>query len=89
MLRKNVVASYDVLVDEQQALFDQMSNLGREKDYKVQKIEKQYDSEIDKLIRKQQAIALQIEIAKRYVSSVGCEDAGIVSKATKSTTTKK
>ena len=39
---KTVTDSYNKLINKQQILTDQMSNLGREKDYKVQKIEKEY-----------------------------------------------
>ena len=35
--RKTVVDKYDELMKEQQFIMDTISNLGREKDYKVQK----------------------------------------------------
>lgn len=80
MFKKDVIESYDVLVEKQQKLQDEMSNLGREKDYKVQKIEKQYDSEIENLIRKVKAIDLKIEIAKKYVNGVSAPKAELIKK---------
>ena len=71
---KTVTDSYNKLINKQQMLEDKMSNLGREKDYKVQKIEKKYDSEIDKVTRELQAVALQIDSVKIYVSKVGESD---------------
>lgn len=71
---KTVTDSYNKLINKQQILTDQMSNLGREKDYKVQKIEKEYDSKIDKIVRELQAVVLQIDAVKIYVSKVGESD---------------
>lgn len=71
---KTVTDSYNALINKQQKLEDTMSNLGREKDYKVQKIEKEYDSKIDKIVRELQAVALQIDAVKIYVSKVGESD---------------
>jgi hypothetical protein len=71
---KDVVKTYNNLIKHQQMLNDKMSNLGREKDYKVQKIEKKYNSKIDDLIRLQNGIELEVEIAKRYVSDVEVEN---------------
>lgn len=68
---KTVTDSYNKLVDKQQNLTDKMSNLGREKDYKVQKIEKEYNSKIDQITRELQAVALQIDAVKIYISKIG------------------
>ena len=78
--RKTVVDKYDELMTEQQFIMDTISNLGREKDYKVQKIEKEYDSKLDILYRKAAAIDLQVEIAKRYVANTVVDDANPVAK---------
>lgn len=83
MFRKDVVKSYNALLKKQQKLMDGMSNLGREKDYKVQKIEKKYTSKIDSYIRQQQAISLKVELVKRYVGSTDYEKAEIVNKIKK------
>lgn len=68
---KTVTDSYNKLINKQQYWADKMSNLGREKDYKTQKIEKKYDAEIDKATRALQAIALQIDAVKLYISKIG------------------
>ena len=80
LFKKDVIKSYEALVRKQQKLMDEMSNLGREKDYCVQKIEKKYNSKIDNLVRNQQAIALQVEISKRYVNDVNCDNSDIIKK---------
>lgn len=67
----SVIDKYDELIKKQQRLMDDMSNTGREKDYKVQKIEKEYDSKIDIITRKLQAVALQIDTVQRYIASTG------------------
>lgn len=68
---KTVINKYEHLVRRQQTLIDNMSNLGREKDYKVQKIERDYNSQIDNITRELQAVALQIEGVKKYVDAIG------------------
>jgi hypothetical protein len=80
LFKKDVIKSYEALVRKQQKLMDEMSNVGREKDYRVQKIEKKYNSKIDNLVRSQQAIALQVEISKRYVNDVNCDNSDIIKK---------
>lgn len=68
---KSVINKYDALVKLQQNLINEMANTGREKDYKVQKIEKEYEAKIDVITRKLQAVALQIETVQRYVAATG------------------
>ena len=68
---EKVIGKYNGLVGKQQNLIDKMSNLGREKDYKVQKIEREYNSEIDNVTRELQAVALQIDTIKRYIQAIG------------------
>lgn len=66
-----VIDKYNSLIGVQQNLIDKMSNLGREKDYKVQKIEREYNSKIDNVTRELQAVSLQIETIKKYVQAIG------------------
>ena len=66
-MKIDVIKQYNDLLKRQQDLNDQMSNLGREKDYKVQKIEKQYQSQIDNLIRDQEALAIVITNIEDYI----------------------
>lgn len=68
---KSVISKYDALVKRQQNLMNEMANTGREKDYKVQKIEKEYEAKIDVITRELQAVALQIETVQRYVALTG------------------
>lgn len=67
MKKIDVVKNYNDLLKEQQRLNDEMSNLGREKDYKVQKIEKHYQSQIDNLVRDQEALAIVISNVEDYI----------------------
>lgn len=83
MFNKDVVKSYNALLRKQQKLNDGMSNLGRERDYKVQKIDKKYTSKIDNNIRQQQAVSLKIELIKRYVGDTDFEKANLVNKVKK------
>lgn len=66
-MKIDVIKQYNDLLKRQQDLNDQMSNLGREKDYKVQKIEKQYQSQIDNLVRDQEALAIVIANIEDYI----------------------
>lgn len=66
-MKIDVIEQYNDLLKRQQDLNDQMSNLGREKDYKVQKIEKYYQSQIDNLVRDQEALAIVIANIEDYI----------------------
>lgn len=66
-MKIDVIKDYNDLLKRQQELNDKMSNLGREKDYKVQKIEKQYQSQIDNLVRDQEALAIVISNVEEYI----------------------
>lgn len=68
---EKVIGKYNKLVGKQQYLIDEMSNVGREKDYKVQKIEREYNFKIDNITRELKAVALQIDTIKRYVQAIG------------------
>lgn len=78
--RIDVINTYNNLIKKQQALADEMSNIGRQKDYEVQKIEKKYQSKIDNLVREQAGLSMLVDSAKRYVEEVSCDQADIVSK---------
>lgn len=66
-MKIDVIKDYNNLLKRQQDLNVKMSNLGREKDYKVQKIEKQYQSQIDDLVREQEALAVTIVNIEDYI----------------------
>lgn len=75
---KEVLNKYDLLLKKQQKIVDELSNLDKEKAYRVEKIEREYNSKIDNKLRESQAISLQIETVKRYVDCVDCENASAV-----------
>lgn len=77
------VKCYQELIKRQQETMTKLSNVGREKDYKVQKIEKKYESQIDDLVRELEAIDLQIDVTKRYIGATSCEKAEIIKKVNK------
>lgn len=83
-MRKNsVTKQYSALVAKQQKEHDSMSNLSRERDYKVDKINRKYQAKIDASLRKQQVYALQIEMAKRFVTDVDADTPATVLKPKK------
>lgn len=86
MLNKNAVTkSYNKMIKRQQHQLDKMTNLGKSRDLKVEKIYNKYQAKIDNIIRKEKATNLQVEIAQRYVTdiSISCNNASIVNKTTK------
>lgn len=81
MMRNNdTIKHYNDLLEKQQQLNDEMSNLGREKDYKVQKIEKQYQSKIDSLVREQEALAITIANVEDYIKKISVSNNNLVAK---------
>lgn len=66
-MKIDIIKDYNNLLKRQQDLDVQMSNLGREKDFKVQKIEKHYQSQIDDLVREQEALAVTIANIEDYI----------------------
>lgn len=78
LTEKEVLNNYDKLLKKQQKNADELSNLERKKQYEVQKIERKYNSKIDNKTREAQAIALQVETVKRYVSDVECNNTSAI-----------
>lgn len=74
LTEREVLNKYDKLLRLQQKIADELSNLQREKEYHVQKIEREYNSQIDNKLREAQAISLQVEGVKRYVADVECNN---------------
>lgn len=73
MGKKSVVREYNMLLNKQQILIDKMSNLGREKDFKVQKIEREYNSKIEEVAREIRILTRYLSTVKGYISD---SDAG-------------
>lgn len=82
-MKIDVIEQYNDLLKRQQDLNDQMSNLGREKDYKVQKIEKHYQSQIDNLVRDQEALAIVIANIEDYIKKTSGATTLVARNATK------
>lgn len=80
MTEKETIDNYNRLINRQQRLVDAASNLVRERDYKVQRIQRKYDAELDIILREQDAVALQIEVAKRYVASTDAPTTAMLNK---------
>ena len=66
----SVVKKYENLIKRQQRLCDELSNLDKEKNYKVQRTERNYNSKIDNKTRQLKAVSLQIKNIRLYVNDV-------------------
>lgn len=65
---KNVVNTYNKLLNKKKFIEDRISNTQREKDYKVQLIEKKYQSMLDKDMNELDAINGVIKQTQIYIS---------------------
>ena len=84
MVKKNSVArEYSKLVERQQIEQDLMSNLSRQRDYEVDRVDRKYQAKIDASLRRQQALALQIEISKRFVNDINSDTPATILKPKK------
>lgn len=79
--RRNVIKYCDDLMKKQRDNQDKMANLGRERDYKVEKINREYQSRIDSCSKLDESLSLQIDMVKKYVSTMNADTA--VDKVTK------
>lgn len=79
--RKNAIKYCDDLMKKQRDNQDLMSNLGRERDYKVEKIHREYQSKIDNCSKLDESLSLQIEMVKKYVAGMSSDTA--IDKVTK------
>lgn len=79
--RKSVIKYCDDLMKKQRENQDMMANLGRERDYKVDKIYREYQSQIDSCSKLDESLSLQIDMVKKYVAAM-CPDT-VVEKVTK------
>lgn len=73
--RKNVIKMCDTLMKKQRDNQDLMANLGRERDYKVNKINSEYDSKIEDCLKLDESLKLQISMIKTYVAGMSGETA--------------
>ncbi len=64
--QNKVVNEIDILKNELDALNLQMSSLQREKDLKVDTINRKYENKIDKVLRRIDFVKMQMDQAKEY-----------------------
>lgn len=67
-MKKNVVDVYNDLLKKKKKIEDTISNLQREKDYKVQLMEKKYQSMIDENLNDLDAINGEIDQTQKYIT---------------------
>lgn len=79
---RTVINSYKKLIKKQQNLMSKMSNISREKDFKMEKLENRYDSKIDNLVREQASLNLIVAATQEYVRKTNYEKSNIIDKAT-------
>jgi hypothetical protein len=68
MKNKDVVKEYNSLLNKKKLIEDRLSNTQREKDYKVQLIERKYQTMIDRDMNELDAIDGIIKTTQIYIS---------------------
>lgn len=69
MKNNNIVVDiYNDLLQEKQKLELEYQRLQRQRDLKIDTIDKQFSIKIDKILRKSEVLSMQIEQAKKYLS---------------------
>lgn len=70
--RKTMLAIADInkIVEEKAQIDDMLAKTQREKDLKVDTINKQYEAKIDSILRRQKELELIIKDTKEYVKNV-------------------
>lgn len=73
MFRKQTrlaIADINKIMDEKQRIDDMLAKTQREKDLKVDTINKQYEAKIGEILRKQKELDIIIRDTKEYVKNV-------------------
>ena len=70
--RKTMLAITDInkIIEEKAQVDDMLAKVQREKDLKVDTINKQYEAKIDSILRRQKELELIIKDTKEYVKNV-------------------
>lgn len=70
--RKSMLAIADInkIIEEKAQVDDMLAKTQREKDLKVDTINKQYEAKIDSILRRQKELELIIKDTKEYVKNV-------------------
>lgn len=66
-IKNKTIISYDSLIRTKKELENEMSNLQREKDLKVDRINNQYEARIDAVIRTLRLVESEIDKSKEYL----------------------
>lgn len=66
-IKNKTIVSYDSLIRTKKELENEMSNLQREKDLKVDRINNQYEARIDAVIRTLRLVESEIDKSKEYL----------------------
>lgn len=75
VFNKNKVSEeFNKLISTQQNISDKISALGRERDLKVNLINKDYQAKIDEYTRQLTAITMQVNMARQFVKNIACSD---------------
>lgn len=64
------IADINKIVEEKAQIDDMLAKTQREKDLKVDTINKQYEAKIDSILRRQKELELIIKDTKEYVKNV-------------------
>ena len=64
------IADINKIMDEKQRIDDMLAKTQREKDLKVDTINKQYEAKIGEILRKQKELDIIIRDTKEYVKNV-------------------
>ena len=67
-IKNNTMVSFDELLSQKKLLENNLANLQREKDLKVDKINNKYDAKIELVIRALSVIDNELDKTKTYVS---------------------
>lgn len=78
--RMNVTKKYNELLREQEKALSRITNIQREKDFKLKKIENKYDNILSNLIRDSETLALEVEATQRHVLNTKSSGSGPIEK---------
>ena len=67
VVKNNTIGSFEEMTNQYKVLENEMTNLQREKDFKVNKIEKAYEAKIEQVIRAMNLLQNEMRRAKEYI----------------------
>lgn len=69
MIVKLATGDYNSLLNKKQRVDDKIAKVQREKDLKVDTINKKYESQLERLIRKQSELGIIIDNTKQFIKN--------------------